>query len=147
MIKKKGFTLVELIITIALITVTLVISTFSIKVYKEIQLEAKYEEMRIGMLNFFDMASLYCSNNNINAHIRVHIGDSKVTLSNGEIIFMTYSIDALEFKDVINQSNRIEINYNGEIKGSGTVNFVFKDKIEGELVITAITNNVKVRKK
>lgn len=147
MIKKKGFTLIELIMTISLVAIALSISAFSIRLYKEIQLESEYEEMRIGMLNFFDVASLYCASNNINAHIRINIRDSKVTLSDGESIFMAYSINELKFKDSINQSNRIEINCKGQLKGSGTANFVFKDKIKGELVITAITNNVKVRKK
>lgn len=147
MIRKKGITLIELIIALSLISVAVSISSFSIKLYDGIQLEAEYEEMRVGILNFFDLASLYCLNRNISANILINRGDSEIMLSNGSTTFMSYSIDGMKFGNTINQSNKIEVDSNGQLRGSGTADFEFKDKIKGELVITAITNNVKVRKK
>lgn len=144
---KKGFTLLEVVVTLAIITILLTISVGNLDGNSNIINKVKSQYCNNSILNFFQMSREYCKKNNLSAYISVDSSLERFKFMVDSKCKFFYQLPKGFDLDKINtEKGNLKISSNGRINPSGCV--FYKDSIgkDYKVIIEVAISKVKIRK-
>ena len=139
--KKSGFTLIEIIIVIAIISILLSISLTGVVVYKNLIEESNKQTYLIKIKESFIYYKEYALKNQTNLTFKIKKdGSIEFLNSNNKIIEKIDKIKelTLEHNSGTNETNlyRYDIDYSGKIIQSGRISFSDKNNVNHRITIS-----------
>jgi prepilin-type N-terminal cleavage/methylation domain-containing protein len=144
---RRGFTLIEMVIVIAIISIVGGTSVVSFKYYKTITNKADAQYYCNAIVNFINNSKMYCRENSCSGIVTFDIENNNMKLEDGiseveELIFT----DKIKLYEVIGRrSNRdIVIDKRGSTNDACTIMLIDNNSIKHKITVRVGTEYVKI---
>ena len=137
---KKGYTLIEVIITLSIIAIILSITTLGFNYYKEQVNRIEAKSLLLEIKSLLSLSKAYCRKNNINGNIYLDLNEKKINFSSDKVMSEFIDFDKVEVGDEFNiksnfSNSTITINDEGFITKAGTIELYIGNQKYDELRI------------
>lgn len=136
---RRGYTLMELIVVLGILSITTLISYPSIKVYEDSRLNMDREYTVEGVIEFINCGKAYARNKKSAVSIRVL--DNRLVMISG-----SKNINEFIYSDVVREfqipGKVIGINSNGQITTATTITLTFRSGEPQNITAKAVTSYV-----
>lgn len=150
--KKKAFTLIELVIVMALIVILSITSVSTLAFYKKISADLKTKESLYEIREFLSYSKKYCLSHKMSGYVLANkLGETynMILADNKTNIYRELNIDNMVFinsKCVIPQeTNVINVNDKG-VLDSTSIYLLGEDGLKYKITILVGSNKINVRK-
>ncbi|HEY5589142.1 MAG TPA: prepilin-type N-terminal cleavage/methylation domain-containing protein [Candidatus Paceibacterota bacterium] len=146
---REGFTLIEMTIVIAILSIMVGCSVISVRVYKSVKNKVDADYYCNATVGFINNSKMYCRENSCSAIITFDLVRNEIDLENG-----LNTVNSLVFSNKITlyevQGRRInrdiEIDKNGFSNDACTIILKDNNSIEHEITMRVGTSYVKINK-
>lgn len=121
--KNKGFTLLELVLVIGIISIFLSFSLINIGAYRKLTNKVDSEIFSNSLLNFVNNSKEYCRDNGVGGYIYFNSDNSVITFNCGLKQIYRIALPEGFIMNKVRADNRIKIDNRGITADACTVNF------------------------
>jgi prepilin-type N-terminal cleavage/methylation domain-containing protein len=143
---KKGFTLIELIITIAVMVIVSTFSMYSFSKYNKIKSEINIDAWETIIFSLINNSKQYCRERNKSGYIYFDLGSNRLDFySEGRKIEGYNLTSGLYIYSINTDYSKIDINRNGITSDAGTITLKDKSGKVYTLTISVGTGYVEIK--
>lgn len=143
--KNKGFTLLELILVLSIISIFFSISLINIRGYRKLNNKIDVELFSNTLLNYINNSKEYCRDNGVGGYIYFDIERNMITLNCGIRQINNLSLpDDFSLKQV-GLDNKIKITNIGTTGSSCTIQFIDREGETHDITMCVGTEYVQIK--
>lgn len=145
---KKGITLIELIISLSIISIMTSIVFLSFSCYKDYKIHINKEYYSNVIIDFINNSREYCREKRVRGSIYIDFCENSFTfrVENKKIDEVNFPKDIdLTYAVFGNGNTKISINNEGEVTTAGTLEFVDGKGEKHKITISVVTSYVRIK--
>ncbi|MEG0132640.1 MAG: type II secretion system protein [Clostridium sp.] len=144
--KRKGYTLIEVIVVLGILSICLLIIAPSVDSYEKKRLDKEMEYAIDGVVEFINGCKSYARNNN-DKFMKIVIEERKIKLFENVKLVEEFSLpDSVKVKLLFQNKITIRIDKLGNLKTATTID-IYNSKEVKHITIKAVTGYVSEQKK